>query len=172
VTQNHFDICNERTVPSPGCLLQLIQRLVEETDAIGLHRINKSSRLAVVDGLRKGVVQEHIRQIELMNRLGAGDGSGEHGADRGRLDHQAEGLIVIDVGSLGEAVKNPTSLVPFQGAVRIKLMLENPLAGDDVGANGTRDKIPDVAGDQDSKFFFHAAASIWIDEGGADGGHR
>ncbi len=79
--------------------------------------------------------------------------------DRDRLDHQAEDLIVVDVGSLGEAVKNPASLVPFQGAVRIKLVLENPLAGDDVGANGTRDKIPGVAGDQGSKFFFHGAAA-------------
>jgi hypothetical protein len=36
--------------------------------------INKSSRLAVVDGLQKGAVREHILHIELMNRLGAGDG--------------------------------------------------------------------------------------------------
>jgi hypothetical protein len=74
-----------------------------------------------------------------MNRPGAGDDQGEHGADRGRLDHRAEGLIVVDTGSLGEAVKNPTSVVPFQGAVGIELVLQNPLAGDDVGA-----KIPGV----------------------------
>jgi hypothetical protein len=41
---------------------------------IGLRRINKSSRLAVVDGFQKGAVQEHILHIELMNRPGAGDG--------------------------------------------------------------------------------------------------
>jgi hypothetical protein len=52
-------------------------------------------------------------------------------------------------------------------------VLENPLAGDDVGANGARDKILGVVGDQGSKFFFHGTAPIWIDEGGADGGgHR
>jgi hypothetical protein len=50
-------------------------------------------------------VYEHILHIELVNRLGAGDGQGEHGADRSRLDHRVEGLIVVDVGSLGEAVK-------------------------------------------------------------------
>jgi hypothetical protein len=41
---------------------------------IGLHRINKSSRLTVVDGLREGVVQEHILHIKLMNQPGARDG--------------------------------------------------------------------------------------------------
>jgi hypothetical protein len=33
--------------------------------------------------------------------------------DGGRLDDQAESLIVVDAGPLGEAAKNPTSLVPF-----------------------------------------------------------
>jgi hypothetical protein len=108
-----------------------------------------------------------------MNRPGAGDNQGEDGADRDRLDHRAEGLIVVDAGSLGEVTKNPASLVPFQGAIRIELVLENPLAGDDVGANGVRGKIPGVVGDQGSKFFFHGATPIWIDEGDADGGgHR
>jgi hypothetical protein len=108
-----------------------------------------------------------------MNRSGAGDDQGEDGADRERLDHRAEGLIVVDAGSLGEAAKNPASLVPFQGTVGIELVLENPLASDDVGANGARDKISGVVGDQGNKFFFHGTAPIWIDEGGANGGgHR
>jgi hypothetical protein len=108
-----------------------------------------------------------------MNRSGAGDNQGEDGADRGYLDHRAEGLIVVDAESLGEDAKNPTSLVPFQGAIGIELVLENSLAGDDVGANGARDKIPGVVGDQGSKFFFHGTTPIWINEGSANGGgHR
>jgi hypothetical protein len=118
-------------------------------------------------------VQERILHIELMNRPGVGDSQGEDSADHGRLDHRAEGLIVVNAGSLGEAAKNPASLVSFQGAVGIELVLENPLVGDDVGANGARDKILGVVGDQGSKFFFHGATPIWIDEGGTDeGGHR
>jgi hypothetical protein len=84
-------------------------------------------------------------------------------------------------GSLGEAVKNPTSLVLVQGAVKIELVLENPLADDelvlenpladdDVGANRTRDKISCVVGDQGNKLFFHGATLVRIDEGGTDGG--
>jgi hypothetical protein len=91
-------------------------------------------------------MQEHILHIELVNRPGAGDGQGEHGANRGRLDHRAEGLIVVNAGSLGEAAKNPTSLVPVQGTVVIELVHENPLAGDDAGANGMRDKTLGVVG--------------------------
>jgi hypothetical protein len=63
---------------------------------------------------------------------GAGDGQGEHGAEHGWLDHRAEGLIVVDVGSLGEAAKDPMSLVPFQRAVGDELVLENLFASDDV----------------------------------------
>jgi hypothetical protein len=50
-------------VPSPGHLLQPVQRLVEEADAVRLRRINKSSRLAAVDGLREGALKEHILHI-------------------------------------------------------------------------------------------------------------
>jgi hypothetical protein len=31
----------------------------------------------------------------------------------GRLDHWVEGLIIVDARPLGEAAKNPASLVPF-----------------------------------------------------------
>jgi hypothetical protein len=107
-----------------------------------------------------------------MNRPGAGDDQVEHGVDRGRLDHWAEGLIVVDARSLGEAMKNAMSFVPFQGAIGIELVLENSLTGNDIGANGVRDKILGVVGDQGSKFFFHRMAPIQIDEGGADGGEH
>jgi hypothetical protein len=82
--------------------------------------------------------------------------------DHGRLDHRAEGLIVVDVGSLGEATKDPMSLV-----------LQNPFVSDDIGANGVRDKISGIVGDQGNKFFFHGTTPVRINEGGADGGeHR
>jgi hypothetical protein len=67
-----------------------------------------------------------------VKRPGAGDGQREHGAEHGWLDHRAEGLIVVDAESLGEAVKDPTSLVPFQRAVGDELVLENLFASDDV----------------------------------------
>jgi hypothetical protein len=62
------------------------------------------------------------------------------------------------------------SLVPFQGAVGVELVLEDLFAGEDVGANRTRDKIPSVIGDQSIIFFFHGTAPGWVSEGGTDGG--
>jgi hypothetical protein len=70
-------------------------------------------------------------------------------------------------------MKDPLSLVPLQRAIKFKLVLEDPFADDDVGANGARDKILGVVGDQDNIFFFHGAAPIQNDEGRADrGGHQ
>jgi hypothetical protein len=108
-----------------------------------------------------------------MNRLGAGDDQGEHGADHDRLNHRAKGLIVVDAGSLGEATNDPASLVPLQRVVEVELVLKNPFVGDDIVANEARDKISGVVGDQGIKLFFHDVAPIRIDEGGADiGGHQ
>jgi hypothetical protein len=90
--------------------------------------------------------------------------------DRGRLDHRAEGLIVVDDESLGEAAKNPASLVSVQGVIKIELVLENSLVGDDVRTNGTRDKIQGVVSDQDNKIFFYDTTPVRIGKGGADGG--
>jgi hypothetical protein len=134
--------------------------------------INKSNMLIAVDGLRESVVQEHILHIKLMNRSGAGDDQGEHCANCGRLDHRAEYLIVVDDGSLGEAVKDPASLVEFQRAVGVELVLENSFAGDNIGANAASDKIPCVVDDQSNKLFFHGTAPVLIDKGSMNrGGH-
>jgi hypothetical protein len=130
------DVRGEPAVRSPGRLLQPVQVLVQEVDVIELSRNNKSSRLAAVDGLREGAMQERVLHIKLMNFPGAGDGEGEHGVDRGRLDHRAEGLIVVNAGSLGEATMDSANLVPLQRAVRVELVLKNSFTGDDVGANG------------------------------------
>jgi hypothetical protein len=61
-------------------------------------------------------------------------------------------------------------LIPFQGAVGVELLLEDPFVGDDVGANRTRDKISSVVGDQNIIFFLHGTMPGWVGEGGADGG--
>jgi hypothetical protein len=115
-------------------------------------------------------VQEHILHIKLMNWQGVRDDQGEHGADRGRLDHRIEGLIAVNARLLGEATKDLASLVSLQRIVGVELVLKNPFASDDVGANGVRDKIPGVVGDKGSKLFFHDAMPVRIDEGSTNGG--
>jgi hypothetical protein len=93
--------------------------------------------------------------------------------DGGRLDNRAENHIVVNAGPLGEAVKNPVSLVLFQATIGVELVPEDPFVGDDVGANKSRDKIPSIVGDQSIIFFLHGTTLGWVGEGGTNGGgHR
>jgi hypothetical protein len=87
-----------------------------------------------------------------------------------RLDNWVESLIIVDVGPLSEATKNPMSLVPFLCAIRVGLVLEDLFAGDDVGANRMRDNIPSVVGDQSITFFLHGTILGRVGERGTDGG--
>jgi hypothetical protein len=81
--------------------------------------------------------------------------------------------VLVDTGPLGEVVKDPMSLVPLQGAVRVELVLEDLFVGDDIGAKKTRNKIPSDVGDQSIIFFLHGMVSGQVGEGGVDGGgHR
>jgi hypothetical protein len=167
------EVCGEPVVPSLGCLLQPVERLVEATYPVRLCGINKPHRMAAVDYLWESIMQKRVLHIKLMDGPGTWDSQGKHRADGVRLDNRAESLIVVDTRPLGEAAKTPTSLVSFQGAVRVKLVLEDPFAGDDVGANRTRDKIPSVVGDQSIIFFLHGMTLGWVGESGVDGGgHR
>jgi hypothetical protein len=71
-------------------------------------------------------------------------------------------------------VKDPTSPVPLQSAIGVELVLHDPFAGDNVGANKMRDKVPRVVGDKNIIFLLHGAALGWVSDGDMDGGghHR
>jgi hypothetical protein len=44
-------------------------------------------------------------------------------------------------------LKDPASLILLQRAIKVELVLENSFAGDNVGANGAREKISCVVDD-------------------------
>jgi hypothetical protein len=50
------------------------------------------------------------------------------------VSQQAKSLIVVDPGVLSETPKDPTSLIAIKCPISAKLVREEPLAGDDVGA--------------------------------------
>jgi hypothetical protein len=164
------EVRGEPVVPSLGHLLQQIERLLEAVDPVRLRGINKPYRLAVVDCLYESTMQECILHINLVDRPRTWDGQGKHHVDSGRLDNRVESPIVLDVGALGEVVKDPPSLVPFQGAIGVELVLEDPFVDDDIGANRMRDKISSVVGDENSIFFLRGMTPRQVGEGGADGG--
>jgi hypothetical protein len=167
------EVHGEPVVPSPGHQLQPVERLVEAADPVRLRGINKTRQLVAVDCLRESTILQHVLHIKQMDRPGIGDSQRKHHADSGRLDHRAEGLIIVDAEPLGKAAKDPTTLVPLHGAVGVELVLEDPFIGDDVGANRMRDKIPSIVGDQTIIFFLHVVVPGWIGKDGAEGGgHR
>jgi hypothetical protein len=58
---------------------------------------------------------------------------GQHGAHGGWFDNRTEGLIEVNTWALCKTAENPARLVSLKGTVSLKLVLENPLAGDDMG---------------------------------------
>ena len=89
-------------------------------------------------------MEEGVFHIKLMNRPIPGVSQGEDSPDGSRLDDGAECLVVINAGTLGEPAKHPASLVSVQGTIGMKLMLEDPFAGDHICVGRTGNEIPSV----------------------------
>jgi hypothetical protein len=87
-------------------------------------------------------MKEGVLDIELVDR----PIPGEDDADGGELDDRAEGLIVVHAEALGEAPKNPASLVAVEGAIRSQLVAKEPLASGHIGAGRTWHQVPGVVG--------------------------
>ena len=97
------------------------------------------------------------------------ESQGEHRANSSRFHHGTECLIKVHTRPLGKAAENPTRLVPFEGAIRLKLVLEDPLAGDDVGPRGERHEILSVILQQGTVFLFHSSSPIGVGKSATEG---
>jgi hypothetical protein len=64
------EVCGESAIPSPGHLLQPVERLVEPTDPFRLRGINKPRRLTAVDCFRESTMQERVLYIKLVDGPG------------------------------------------------------------------------------------------------------
>jgi hypothetical protein len=86
-------------------------------------------------------VEDGILHVELLNELVTEDSSGEHRANGGRFHNRAESLVVVNSEALSETPKDPTDLVAIKGPVNAELVCEDPLAGDNVGALRSGNKL-------------------------------
>jgi hypothetical protein len=109
---------------------------VQLSDMCRVLEVDEPRWLCTVHSLIEGAIEEGILHVELMNRPGVGDGNAEDGLNHCQFDNQTEHFIIVDVGLLGVATGDPTSLVARQGAVRVELVLEDPLVEDEVGGAG------------------------------------
>lgn len=83
--------------------------------------IFKVRMLLAIYSFGDSTLEESIHNIELMDRVRVGDGYAKDHSNDGKFDNQTKSLIVVDARLLGEAMNNPPSLVPYEGAIRFIL---------------------------------------------------
>ena len=105
--------------------------------------------------LLKVAMEEGVGDIHLVDRPAARHSELEHGANRPGLDNRGECVGEVDAGTLAKATYDPTRLVALESAVRMELVLEDPLPGDDVGVTGSRNKLPRLVALQGVELLLH-----------------
>jgi hypothetical protein len=126
----------EAIVPDPQHLLEAIQRAVKLTHHTHASGVDEADRLNALHCLDRSDMKGDILDVQLVDRPVPREGKEEDGPNNGRLDDRAKGLIVVHSVALSEAPKDPTSLVLIQSTIALELVIENPHAGDHVGARG------------------------------------
>jgi hypothetical protein len=115
-------------------------------------------------------VEEGILDVELVHGPVPGDSQSRHSLDGGRLDDGTEGLVVVHPGALSEAQKDLMILVPIKRAIRLELVLEDPLAGDDIGPRRSRNQDSCAVGQQGLIHLLHSVMPVEAREHATDGG--
>jgi hypothetical protein len=124
--------------------------------------IHKPCGLTEENSLIEGDVEEGVLHIELLNEPVTGDSNSEHHASGGWFHNRAESFVVVDPGALSETPEDPASLVAIEGPVGAKLVREDPLASDDVGATAPGDKLPCPIALQGPILVLHSRAPIRV----------
>jgi hypothetical protein len=114
---------------------------VQVVDQVRVSWISEPCGLTSENSLIEGVMEEDILHIEQLNWPITGDNNCEHRVNGGWFHNWSESLVLVDLEALSETSENPASLVATKGPVGTKLMREDPLANDDVGATWPGDKL-------------------------------
>jgi hypothetical protein len=133
-----------------------------------VRRVNEAGGLRAVDSLGECAVEEGVLDIELVHRPTLGDSQSQHSLDGGRLDDGAEGIIVVHPRALSQLPKDPASLVLVKRAIRLELVLEDPLAGDGIGPRRPRNQVPHAVRQHDLILLLHSATLVGVHEHATD----
>jgi hypothetical protein len=87
-------------------------------------------------------VKEGVLDIELVHEPTLGESQSQHSPDGSKPGDKAKGFIVVHLEALSEPPEDTTSLVPVKRVIHLELMLEDPLAGGDIGPRRPRNQIP------------------------------
>jgi hypothetical protein len=101
-------------------------------------RIDEPGGLLTEQLLLKMTMEKSIRDIHLVHWPAARDRKLENGKNSVGFDNRSKGVMEVDTFMLPKTTDHPAHLVTIKGAIRMKLMLEDPLPGDDIGMSGMR----------------------------------
>ena len=157
-------------VPSPWRLLQPVKRTGEQAHEVRMLGVDKTNGLLTEHLLGKVTVQEGVGDIQLMHMPDSRDRQLKHGADRARFHKWSESVGEVYARALPKSTNHPSSLVALKRTIRAGLVVEHPLASDDIGMTGSRNKMPRAVALQGVKLFLHRYEPVEIPKGSASRG--
>jgi hypothetical protein len=111
---------------------------------IRMSRIDESGGLLTEHLLLKMTMEKSIRDIHLVHWPAARDRKLENGKNGAGFDNRSKGVMEVDTFTLSATVNRPARLVTIKSAIWMKLMLEDPLPGNDIGMSRTQNELPCV----------------------------
>jgi hypothetical protein len=105
-------------------------------------RVDEPNRLLTEHLLLKVTMKKIIRDIHLVHRPAAGDSELKNSADGAEFNNGRKGVMEVNSFTVPETTDHPASLVTIECTIRMKLVLEDPLPGDDIGLRWSGNKLP------------------------------
>jgi hypothetical protein len=109
-------------------------------------RIDEPGGLLTEHLLLEMTMEKGIGDIHLVYWPAVRDRELEDRKNGAGFDNGCKGVMEVDAFTLPETADHPTRLVTIKRTIRMKLLREDPLPGDDIGMSRTRDKLPHVVG--------------------------
>ena len=149
-------------VPGARRLLEPVQGAREQAHMIRVGAVDEPRRLLAEHLLLEMTVEKGVRDVHLVHRPPARHRELEDGANRPWFDNRGEGVGEVDAGALTKAANHPAGLMTVKCAVRMELVLEDPLAGDDIGVARARNKLPRLVALQGIELLPHGREPQWV----------
>ena len=83
-------------------------------------------------------MKKGIFDVKLVNRPRGRDIKTKNNTNSAWFNDRRESLVEIDSMLLRKTPTDPSSLIACKSTVSVKLVLKNPLTGDDIGVSGFR----------------------------------
>ena len=137
---------------------------------VGVGAVEETRGLLAEDLLLEMAVKKGVGDVHLVHGPRTGDRELKDGADRPGLDNRGEDVGEVDAGTLAKATNHPPRLVTVESTVRMELVLEDPLPGDDVGVRGSGNKRPCLVPPQGVELVLHGRKPLRVAESSPDRG--